>query len=249
MFDGHAHLTHEKFQSDVESVIARARQSLSAVLCIGTSQIDSEHVLSLCQRHPRFLYPVIGLSPHDAVTKNLPLELSFLKKHAEQAIAIGEIGLEYHYFKEKDHAVQIQAFRAQLELAESFSKPVQIHLRESHAPAFEILAEFPKLSVILHCFYAPPFLSEALRRHYTLSLSTMKNKARDTIIKKAPLSSLQAETDSPYLWLNGRNESKNVQEVYERISSKRNIPISEVDRVLSETARRIYGIEIASKGL
>ncbi len=249
MFDNHCHITLELFDNDREKVMERAKTGLSAILCIGVNSKDSEKVLQLATLHSGFVFPVLALCQDYATTANLEHELAFLKKHASNMVALGETGLEYHHYAPKDWPRLQEVFRAQLELAETLSLPVQVHCRKAHEDTFAILKNFPKLTVIMHCFYEERWMGEALKRGYYLSLPTLKNKARDKIMRDAPLERLFAETDSPFLWPEGRNEPSNVKEVYERIASKKNIPLERVDQVLSDNFERVYRVGERAKGL
>lgn len=249
MFDNHCHLTIDLFDKDREAVIARARQSLGAVLSVGTRQSDSEKVLALAKAHKGFVFPVLGLCQDHILDAELKSELAFLKAHASEMVALGETGLEYHHYGEEHWLRLREFFRAQLELAEELRLPVHVHIRKAHEDAFAILKDFPKLTVVLHCFYEDKWMQEALARGYYLSIPTLKNKARDKIIRQAPLNRLFAETDSPFLWQGGRNEPANVAEVYTRMGEKRGISVQEVEKSLSVNAEKVYRLaERGAKG-
>ncbi len=249
MFDNHCHLTISHFDADREEVIARARKNLNAVLCVGMEHDDSQKVLALARQHAGFIFPVLAFGQDHVLTHDLKQELAFLKKHASDMVALGETGLEYHHFPQENWPRLQEVFRAQLELAEAHGLSVQVHCRKGHDDAFRILADFPKLTVVMHCFYEDKWAEEALRRGYYLSIPTLKNKARDKILKSAPLNRLFAETDSPFLWQAGRNEPSNVAEVYQRMADKKGIPLLEVEKQLAANAEKVYRLrERGAKG-
>ncbi|MFH1107315.1 MAG: TatD family hydrolase [Candidatus Micrarchaeota archaeon] len=242
MLDSHCHLTHPLFSADTDAVIANAKSAgLRAILCIGTSASDSEKVLAVSRLHPSYVFPVLGLSPHDAPSADLKEELKFLEINADSAVAIGEIGLEYRHFREPaDRQKQKDALAAQLQLAEKHSKPVQIHCRDAHDDLYAILADFPKLHVVMHCFYEPAFLEKSLSLGHTISVPTLRSKKRDKVLKSVPLERVHCETDSPFLWHAGRNEPRNVADVYRRLAEAKTLPLPEVEAAVDALANRLY---------
>lgn len=244
MLDCHCHLTHPQFASDAQQVIDRAKaEGLKAILCVGTSAGDSKKVLSLCNANKNFVYSVIGLSPHDTPSADLKKELAFLAENIEQAVAVGEIGLEYHYFRDaSDREKQKNAFVAQLQLAEKFGKPVQIHCRNAHGEIYGILADFPNVNVVMHCFYEPAFLEKSLSLGHVVSIPTLRSKKRDKVINAVPIDRVTAETDSPFLWHDGRNEPKNVADVYHRLAGAKKMPFEEAEETIDSLAGRLYGL-------
>ncbi|MEK6954210.1 MAG: TatD family hydrolase [Candidatus Micrarchaeota archaeon] len=243
MIDAHCHLMHEKFNADRSNVLARAKTKLKAIVETGGNMEQNEAALNFRNQHKKFVYAAIGLAPHFATTTNVPAEFEFIERNAEDAIAMGEIGLEYHYFPdEKDRERQKQVFREQLILAEKLGLPIVTHCREAYPDLFMILQDFPHQKVMLHFFNKPAFMQEALKRGYMLSIATLKSKEIDKIIKNAPLNNLLSETDSPYLWSEGRNEPANVAAAWERISEIKGIPLEEVKSALFANAAKFFEV-------
>ncbi len=243
MIDAHCHLTHGKFDADRHTVIERARKALKAVVEAGGNIEQNERALGLMHMHKGFIHSVIGLSPHFVNVANVPLEFEMIERNADDILAIGEIGLEYHYFpEEKIRERQRQVFREQLMLAEKLQLPVVIHCREAWDDLLMILADFPQQKVMLHFFNKPKLLEHALKRGYWISIATLKSKDLDKIIKDAPLNSLLAETDSPYLWSEGRNEPANVVSVYERIARIKGMPQEQVQMAIMANASKFFEI-------
>ena len=244
MLDAHCHLTHPQFDSDAQDVIDAARKKgLKAILCVGTSAADSEKALSLCAANKGFVFPVLGLSPHDAPKADLAAEMAFLKKHVGEAVAIGEIGLDYHYFKQPaDREKQKAALFAQLQLAETHGKPVQIHCRDAHEDLYAVLAGFPRLKVVMHCFYEPEFLQKSLSLNHVISVPTLRSKKRDKVLREVPLGRVHCETDSPFLWHGGRNEPANVVDVYRRLAEAKKLPLEKAEESVDALANRLYNL-------
>ncbi|MFH0972305.1 MAG: TatD family hydrolase [Candidatus Micrarchaeota archaeon] len=241
MYDAHCHVSHELFNADRHEVIARAKKKLVAIVEAGGNLEQNERALGLKHSHGGFVHAVIGLAPHYVNVADLPSEMEMIKRNADDILAIGEIGLEYHYFKEAaDQLRQREAFREQLILAEKLQLPVVIHCREAWYDLLAMLKDFPQQKVMLHFFNKPEHLTEALRRGYWISIATLKSKDLDRIIKDAPLNNLLAETDSPYLWTGGRNEPANVVSVYERIAGIKDILLPQVQMALMANASKFF---------
>jgi len=245
--DAHCHLLHEKFADDLLSVLERAKQAgLSRIYCVSGLLAHDVAVLELAARHPQFIFPVIGASPHDAsrmAGEELEQELALIEKNASRISAIGEIGFEFHYFAEdEERRAQYKVFRAQLELAEALDKPVVIHSREASAPTLAELASF-KGRVMLHCCSDPLLAEEGVRRGWLVSQPTLKSRTREKIIGATPLESLCCETDAPFLAPvpRERNEPANVRLVYEEVARIKKKDLEEVSEKIFDNLAGFFG--------
>ena len=201
--DTHAHL--DKLKIDVSDVIRQAQSfSVHRIITIGTEKEDWNQVIQLAEKWPE-VYGTLGMHPHTAENFNKDCE-NFLQKNLkkERIIAVGEIGLDYYYEHSK-RDIQKDVFRLQLNLAEKFNLPVEIHTREAEEDTIEILSSFKgRVRGLLHCFTGSyEMAKKALDLGFNISFSgilTFKNseKLRETC-KKIPLNRMHIETDSPFL--------------------------------------------------
>lgn len=242
--DSHCHLTHEQYASDAEDVIKRAvNAGVEKMYCTGGMLGHDEKVLALCGRFPTVLQPVIGISPHDAgkasgAEKNHVFDL--IEKNASKIAAIGEIGLDHHYFKtSEEQKTQEKLFREEIELSRTLDLPIVIHSRKAESKVLDILQEVNFHNFAMHCFIVKNLASRVVQIGGMVSLPTIKSKERKYIMKNITLENLLCETDSPYLWQQ-RNEPANVKEVYEGIAKEKNIEINEVEAAIEENARRFF---------
>ncbi|MFH1257491.1 MAG: TatD family hydrolase [Candidatus Micrarchaeota archaeon] len=241
MIDAHCHISHVQFNADRHEVLSRAKKKLQAIVEVGGNLEQNQDAVSLKHQNKGFVLAVAGVSPHFVMQTRVMEEVEFIERNSEDLVAIGEIGLEYHYFKEEaEHERQKQVFREMLMLAEKMQLPVVIHCREAWEDLLLILADFPQQKVMLHFFNKPPYLKEALRRGYWISIATLKSKDVDKAIKETPLNSLLTETDSPYLWSGGRNEPANVANVYERIAKIKDTTVDEVNNAIMANASKFF---------
>jgi len=223
----------------LDAVAERMRKAGVVAVNTGANLASNKRVLTITARFPDLLKTALGLSPHDANRENLEENLAFIRKNADKVCAIGEIGLDFHYFKkEEEREKQRAAFIAQLDLAEELDLPVVIHTREAEEEVISLLAERRQSDAVLHCFMQPQLLDAATKAGCFVSLPTLKNKARVSIIESVQEGRVLCETDSPYLWRGGRNEPANVAEVYGELERLRGKQFAER---AAETALKLFG--------
>ncbi|QEK13376.1 TatD family deoxyribonuclease [Crassaminicella thermophila] len=254
LFDSHAHLDDKRFDKDRNQVLENAIENgISYILNPGADFETSVKAVELANEYD-MVYAAVGVHPHDAKDVD-DMTLALLKGLAKKpkVVAIGEIGLDFHY----DHSprdVQREVFRKQIALAKEVKLPIIIHDREANDDVMRILKEEKAFDtgVVLHCFSG----SAELARQYInlgayISIAgpiTFKN-ARKTVevVEKIPLEYLFIETDSPYLtpvpFRGKRNEMAYVKYVAEKIAQIKGISFEEVAYQTTENAKRFFGIK------
>ena len=210
LVDSHCHLDDKQFDPDRDEVIERARQAgVERMMAIGTGSgpPDLEAALRLARQYA-FIYATVGVHPHDA-SKATPETFAAMEALAAEAaaetkvLAIGEIGLDYHYdFSPRD--VQRDVFVAQLKLAGRAGKPIVIHTREAWDDTLLLLREHWSGGGIMHCFNGGPAEArQALDLGFYLSfggvLTFPKADGLREAARLAPEDRLLVETDAPYL--------------------------------------------------
>ena len=207
LIDSHCHLDGEPFHADRDAVVERALAAgVGRMLAIGTGDgpPDLEAGIRLAEQYP-FVYATVGVHPHEAA-KAAPEILTRLRALAAHAkvVAVGEIGLDYHYdFSPRD--VQRSVFIEQLILAAEAAKPIVIHTREAWDDTLQILAEHPPAAGgIMHCFTGGPAeAAQALALGFHLSFAGVITFPKSQAVREAaalvPEDRLLIETDAPYL--------------------------------------------------
>jgi TatD DNase family protein len=206
LVDTHCHLDNEQFEPDREAVIDRARAAgVERMMAIGTGDgpPDLEAAIRLAESHP-FIYATIGIHPHDAskASDETFERLRELSRHPK-VLAIGEIGLDYHYdFSPRE--IQRQVFERQLGLARETGKPIVIHTREAWADTLEVFRACWQGEGIMHCFTGDEGQArEALDLGFYLSfggvLTFPKAESVRQAARIAPQDRILIETDCPYL--------------------------------------------------
>ncbi len=202
--DSHCHLDDEKFQPDLETVLARAAENgIERMLAIGTGSgpPDLEHAIRLADRYPQ-IFATVGVHPHDAAkaVESTFDDLRKLLKHPK-VLALGEIGLDYHYdFSPRE--TQRTVFLAQLRLAREAGKPIVIHTREAWPDTMSTLQDPPP--GVFHCFTGDISQArEALDLGFHLSFGGVITFPKAESVREAarlvPDYRLLVETDAPYL--------------------------------------------------
>lgn len=203
--DVHCHLDRLEGGSEHALNLAIAA-GVKRVITIGTEPADLPTVIALAEKHRPHVFCTIGVHPHDGIKYNTEVG-EFIKKNASHArvVAIGEIGLDYHY-NQSPQSEQILAFREQLEIAVSMGLPVEIHTRDAEEDTIKILSEYKgQLKGIIHCFTGTEYLArEALDLGFDISISgviSFKNaeSLRQIVQNIVPMDRLHIETDAPFL--------------------------------------------------
>lgn len=253
LIDSHCHLDAGQFASDRQQVIDRALAAgVETMVSIGTGEgpPDLEAGIRLADAYP-FVYATAGVHPHDAAkaTDETWPHLRDLLSHPK-VVALGEIGLDYHYdFSPRD--VQHRVFLRQLEIAADARKPVVIHTREAWDDTIRILAErwAPSgIGCIMHCFTGGPEQArQALDLGFHLSFAGVLTFPRAAEIREAaaitPLDRLLIETDAPYLapvpHRGKRNEPAYLAETARRLAELRGIDFEALARTTADNWHRL----------
>ncbi|MCQ2174001.1 MAG: TatD family hydrolase [Bacteroidales bacterium] len=251
--DTHTHNNDKAFDGEQDAIIAK---------CIGAgvtkmiqADIDSSErpgMYSLVERHPGTLYPMLGLYP-GSVDKRWREEMdALLSFRGRGAVAIGEIGLDYHWsqdFREE----QKEAFRCQLELAAKMNLPVNIHLRDAAEDFFDIMEDCRSLGIRgnLHAFSGSFETFLRLQKYGQWSVGiggvlTFKNAAVQESVRRIPLESILLETDSPYLaptpFRGSRNDSSNIPVIAAKLAELKGVSVEQVAEVTTENAKKLFDL-------
>lgn len=257
IFDTHAHYDDAAFDGDRDALLSGLKeQGIGRVVNVGASLPSCEATLELTKRYP-FVYGALGIHPNETgVLSEETIEWLRENSHQEKIVAIGEIGLDYHW-DEPERTVQKKWFLAQLAAAKEESLPVIIHSRDAARDTLDIMkAERDRLcGGVIHCFsYSVEIAREYLNMGYYLGIGgvlTYKN-ARNLkeVVEYAPLSALVLETDCPYLTPHPnrgkRNASYYLPLVADMLAQIKKLPPETIIRETTANAERLYRLEAAA---
>ena len=253
IFDTHAHYDADAFDEDRNACLAGMQESgVEYIVNIGASMASSQRSLELAKKYP-FIYAAVGVHPDEVgeLNEEKLQQLKEWSKH-EKVKAIGEIGLDYYWDKEK-HDLQKHWFMRQMELAHERNLPMIVHSREAAKDTLDmVIAAKPlELSGVIHCYsYSVEQAREYLNMGYYLGIGgvlTFKNaKKLKEVVEYAPLSQIVLETDCPYLapvpFRGKRNDSAKLSFVAEELAAIKQMSVEEVIRITNENGKKLYGI-------
>ena len=217
MIDTHCHIDDPCFRQDLDTVIQRQKDGgVEMILVPGVNLESCTTVPEVCCRYPGYLRPALGLHPED-VTADWQQVLSKIREtvfhynelfpQSSPLVAIGEIGLDYHYSTEFKQEQQ-QVFREQLDWALELDLPVMVHSRDATEDTLRTIREYHakscgKLQGVMHCFSGSRETAvEYVKMGWKLGIGgvvTFKNSKLGETLKSVPLESLVLETDAPYM--------------------------------------------------
>lgn len=252
IFDSHAHYLDSRFDEDRNALFQSMFDSgaVCGIIENGTTAETSRLAVELAHRFPS-VWAAVGIHPGEAADA-VESDLAVIKQLAadDKVVAIGEIGLDYHYEDCCPREIQKHWFTAQLELANRLSLPVFIHDREAHEDVYRILETYRPRGVV-HCFSGSvESARELIKQGLYIGIGgvvTFKN-ARKTVEVAAeiPLDRLLLETDAPYLapvpCRGHRCDSTLIRHTADTIAALRGISTEELLDITANNARTLFGI-------
>jgi len=250
LFDTHCHLNDDAYRDDLEEVIGRAREEgIAFILVPGYDLPSSVRAVELARRYPG-VYAAVGVHPHDAVTYDAAVEKELQRLLAEEkVVAVGEIGLDYHY-NHSPRERQQEVFQRQLALAKAADLPVIIHNREAHNDLLDLLQAAGKNHRgVLHAYSgSKEMLPNFLALGFYISAGgpvTFKNARKlPEVVTAVPADRLVLETDAPYLtphpYQGRRNEPAYLVHTAGRVAELRGISREELAVSTTENAFRLF---------
>lgn len=248
MIDTHAHLL--MLDKNKEIIENMKNDDMDFIINIGTTLEDSIQGVELSSKHEK-VFTTVGIYPEYSLetTEEDLKKLEELAKN-EKVVAIGEIGLDYHYDYDKES--QKKLFINQLEIADRLGLPFCIHCRDSASDVYEILSQNKHLirnSGLMHCYsegkdWFDKFLGLGL--YLSFSGNITYKKSDRSFLRDIPLDRILVETDSPYLSpepIRGhKNEPKNVQFVIDKIAYEIGISSDQLKKITTENAKKFYNL-------
>jgi TatD DNase family protein len=249
LIDSHAHL--EELEN-LDSSIDRAKQNgVVAIVAVGSDYQSNNRVMEIAAKYPGFVYPALGLHPgllHQAAS-SLEQQLQFIEDNLYQAVAIGEVGLDYHKRvlsnTSKDH--QHQVFTTLLSLGQQHRKPVIIHSRYAWRDSFALTKGAGVELAVFHWYTGPSnVLKEILDAGYFASATPAAEYHAEhrRAVKEAPLERLLLETDCPVVYQGHRSEPADVTRSLQAAADLKELSPDIVAEKTTRNAVSLFGIVI-----
>ncbi len=250
IFDTHAHYDDSRFDNDREELLTRLFQGeVESILNCACDLNSCYTTLALTEKYGG-MYAALGIHAHEA-SEAKDGDLKKIKEllTKDKVIAVGEIGLDYHYdFSPRD--VQVELFRRQIILAKEMDLPVVIHDREAHEDTMNILRELKPKGVV-HCFSGSAEMAkEIIKLGLYIGIGgavTFKNAKKPIeVVETIPIDRLLLETDAPYMtpvpFRGKRCDSSHIAYTAEKIAEIKGISTQEVIDICLENAYRLFGL-------
>ncbi len=253
IFDTHAHYDDCAFDEDRDELLkALPGKNIFAVINAGADVLSSRKSIELSEEYP-YIYAAVGVHPENAdenFNESCIHELEKLILNNKKVMAVGEIGLDYHYNSENKD-IQKFAFESQIKLALKHSLPIIVHDREAHGDTLKLLKKYHPKGVV-HCFSGSlEMAKEVIKLGMYIGIGgivTFKNaKSIIEVVKNVPLSSVLLETDAPYMapvpFRGKRCDSAHIKYTAEKIAELKNSEVSEVLKITKENAVNLFAIK------
>lgn len=247
LFDTHCHLQERRFARDREEVIKRAAKvGVDEFLICGYDVPSSQQAIRLTRKRKGF-YASCGIHPHDAKGFTRA-SLGRLRKQSSDAVAIGETGLDF-YRNLSPREVQVEVFKAQVDLARELDLPIIVHVRKAHATALDLFAKIGgKFRGVMHCFSGEVSDAvEAVRLGFHISFSgsiTFHSPRLERVVRCVPRDRILIETDSPYLapipHRGKRNEPAYLRFICEKVAGILSLSCEDVARITTANGRLLF---------
>lgn len=251
IFESHAHYDDEAFNEDRETLLTSMQKNgIGTIINVGASIASTQSTIALTQQYP-FLYGAAGVHPSETAELDED-KLCWLEQQCrrEKIVAVGEIGLDYHW-PEPDRALQKYWFEKQLELAARVNLPLIIHSREAAKDTLDIMKAHHTQDSrgVIHCFsYTKEIAQEYIAMGYYIGIGGVITFSNARKLKEAaaaiPIERILLETDCPYLApipnRGKRNSSLNLPYVAQEIAQIKGISREEVVSITCENAQRLF---------
>ena len=255
MIDTHCHIDGEEFVEDIDAVITRAREAgVQAIGVPGINLQSLDTVVSVCQRYPGFCYPMLGLHPED-VKSDWQDVLVAIKPRLSQAIAIGEVGLDFYWSREFEQE-QLLAFEEQVRWSVELQLPLMIHCRKAQNEMIAILKRYKSQlpGGVFHCFTGNELEAKELLLFdgFVLGIggvSTFKKSHLPEVLPAVvPLERIVLETDAPYMTpvpkRGERNEPAFVAYVQKKLAEAYGVSEETVERITNDNCKKVLNINV-----
>lgn len=250
IFDSHAHYDDEKFETDRQEVLdGLFSDKVCGIINCGCDLKSSLNSVKLAEQYKN-LYAAVGIHPHEAEeTDEEKLSEIFKLLNHNKVVAIGEIGLDFHYdFSPRD--IQIDIFERQVKLSKELDIPIIVHDREAHEETYKILRKYKPKGVV-HCFSGSVELAqETIKLGMYIGLGgavTFKNAIKPVEVARAiPIERILLETDAPYMspvpFRGKRCQSDMIEYAAQKISEVKNIDYDDVLSITTENTKKLFNI-------
>ncbi len=250
LVDTHAHL--DEIEPLAPALDAAREAGVVAIIAVGSDIASNRRVLEIAAQHPRFVYAALGLHPDRLRPTRFDEELNFIRTHLGSAVAVGEVGLDYHkrVRENADKGIQRDILRELLKIARQQGKPAIIHSRYAWRDAFDVVREVGLEKAVFHWFTGPSsVLRDIVAAGYYLSATpaVAYHEEHRRAIRECPLDRLLLETDAPVTYRRGTPQEfralpADAVRSLTAVAAARGTPEEAVARATTANARALFGV-------
>jgi TatD DNase family protein len=241
LVDAHAHLDQIE---NLSNSLEEAREAgVRGIIGVGMNVESNRKILKISEGNKGYVYPAVGYHPWELKEDEVEKNLSFVRNHLGDCIALGEIGVDYKVKIKKE--VQWKVFEALLTMALDFNKPVILHCRFSHHHALRMVKERGIKRAVFHWYSGPlSVLEEILAMGYSVSATPALRYSppHREAIRQAPLERILLETDSPVIYQGKESRPKDVRITLGEVAQLKGVDPLEVSRQTTSNASTFFGI-------
>lgn len=251
IFETHAHYDDDAFDEDRDGLLAgMPEQGIGRIVNIGADMKSSANSVALAEKYP-YVYAAVGVHPSDVegiTEKDMDQLITWAAM--DKVVAIGEIGLDYHY-EEPARELQHKWFCRQMEIAGQVGLPIVVHSRDAAKDTLDTMLEMGAGDIggVIHCYsYTKEFAREFLNLDYYIGIGGVLTFSNAKKLKEAaeyiPIDHIVLETDSPYLApvpnRGKRNSSLNLPYVVQALAEIKGMTAQEIEDITWDNAKRLY---------
>lgn len=241
LIDTHVHLDG---LPDPELAVREAREAnVLAMVAVGMDLPSNKKVLELAERFPDMVYPALGYHPWKITLSGVRENLRFLEDHLDQAVALGEVGLDYKAAVERE--LQQLVLQDLLDLAWRKKKPVIVHSRLAHGDAYEMVRRSDLQQAVFHWYSGPlDVLKRLLLQGYSISATPALSYSpkHQEAVSVTPLRQILLETDTPVRYQGEEARPAYVAQTLSEVSRLKRMDPEEVALRANQNARDFFGI-------
>jgi len=240
---------HANLYLVIDEIIKEAKSvGVEKIISVGMSVLSLERILEISNAHS-MIYPALGIHPEE-VKMNKKIEsqtdsvIDIIRNNKEKICAIGEVGLDHHFVKEKEfYPLQKKIFETMLSLAQELELPVNLHTKGAEKIVFDILPSYKVPNVNIHWYSGPEeFLNAGIDRGYYFSITpaiSYSPAVKKTVIK-VDKEHLLLESDGPVKYSGKIGTPAMIREVLNFISKLKEIPAEELEKQIYKNTKKIF---------
>jgi TatD DNase family protein len=240
---------HANLYLALDQVLVEARNvGVEKIIAVGMSAVSIERILEISERHEE-IYPALGIHPEEVrmnrdIGNQIDNVIEIIKRNYLKICAIGEIGLDHHFVKEKElYPLQNAIFEQMLVLAQELNLPVNLHTKGAEKAIFDMLPSFNLPNVNIHWYSGPEeYLQQGIDRGYYYSITPAISYS--PAVKKTALTvdkeHLLLESDGPVKYSGTDGAPAMIRDVLKTIAKIKNVPVDELESQIYENTKEVF---------